>query len=125
MFKFKRSKICKANKDLLECNIISDIRNYQQQLEQIKGVDLSVIVDKYFSFNNNYDFDVFYVMDKIISKKSLCAKYGNFEEGFKAFGKEIDEYIEKDKIIKGLIDKIKDGKNKLGIKEGDSLYGRY
>jgi hypothetical protein len=111
-------RVCEVNQGLPECNSVNKLREYQQQLKNIKNSSLTDISAKYLNVvNDSYLRSELYCIEVILNQliRRTDNTYINFEERFKAFGKEIDDYIKKDCIIDDLIKKIKVEKNILGI----------
>jgi hypothetical protein len=94
MFKNKK---CNVDKNLLECDAVKNIRDYQEQLKKIKH-----------SFNIN----------DILSKYLLQLEDGHILNDNKKniqLITDLNEYIKKIQLDEELRNKIKEEKNKLGI----------
>lgn len=104
---------CNANSNTPECNGIANLREYQRQLKLIENLDLRGLCEQYVCTDRNMyrsEETCHVIYDLIRSKRSL-----NFEEHFRQFGKELDDFIQRDNLIKELNYYIKIEKEKLGI----------
>lgn len=114
----KPIRVCEINQGLPECNSVSNLREWQQKLKDISNTRLIDISSKYLNvIQDSYLRSELYCIEMIISNliHSGDNTFANFEERFRAFGKEIDNYAKQDLIIRELTKKIKDEKSKLGI----------
>jgi vacuolar-type H+-ATPase subunit I/STV1 len=114
-------QVCNTDKNLTECEIVSNLKQYQKELKEIEMSNIENIITRYFKsrFMGIGSSTLFYIRetinDLIRNDEEYNQQYKNFEERFRMFGKEIDDYLQKTKIMKELNDKIKQEKDKLGI----------
>lgn len=113
--------VCNVNKKLSECNSITKIKEWQNEFEKIKNIHIENLIIDYLDSdirragrNIICTGDSMYFFIECLVKSEN--KYKNFEERFQEFGKQLDEYAQKDKMVNDLKNKIKAEKDKLGIK---------
>jgi hypothetical protein len=107
---------CNVDQNLTECLSVSNLRKYQQELKELEYLNIPYLIAKYFKTNMDYmSENESYEMEWILRKLISYSLDINFESLFRNFGKEMDKYINDDKLKIELNKKIAIEKQKLGI----------
>ena len=112
--KKETTPICTANNGLPECDSVAKIKEYQKQLNDMKIIRQKDLLDEYFMDNRSFSSCIMRIiedtMEYCIPSHTTCEEY------FRNFGKGLDAYNNQQKLKQELTDKIKEEKDKLGIK---------